>query len=168
MDFKAIKGKYRRYEAKVPVCLDGVALGDLDAAKAELERLLEAGPDSDTATLGGDPELNAAKQRVAELEQICAEATVDFRVRAVPRSVYRMLEAQHPDPEQKLAWAKEGFSKALIQACLVDPVVTDDEFTELLDEMVNGGTFEELFDACWSICNTQQRAPFTRAASVTT
>lgn len=164
-DFKTIKGKFRRYEATVPVCLDGEALGDLDAARV---RMVELSQSADDDSLAGAPGFADARAEVERLEQVVAEATVKFRLRAVPRSVYRMLEAQHPDEEGKGGWNTETFPKALILACLVDPKVDADEATELVDDMLTTGGVEALFDACWSICNSQQRAPFPRAASETT
>lgn len=164
-DFKTIKGKFRRYEATVPVCLDGEALGALDAARA---RMVELSQSADDDSLAGAPGFAEARAEVERLEQDVADATLPFRLRALPRSVYRMLEAEHPDPDGKGGWNVETFPKALIRACLIDPKVDPDEATELIDDMLTSGGVEALFDACWSICNSQQRAPFPRAASVTT
>lgn len=162
-DIKSLLKQAKRRETTEDVCLRG----DLVGEQEQLQRQLAQLPKSDK--LGGDPE----RQRItAELERLLAEmrdATVTFTLRALPDADFQRLVDEHPprrdgdEPNRGDAQAgynRATFSRALIRACVVDPLLDDEDwhlvFAEALDPLqvtrlymaaarVNGGNADVPF-----------------------
>lgn len=132
LTFDAFQKRKRRREDVHPVVVDG----DCSAAYELAERALTR------AKLFGDDEGTAAAQKtLADAEAELREATVVFRLRALPREgegSFAVLKAEHPptdadheiirdatgDPKAKARWRIATFEPAVVAATLTEPQVT--------------------------------------------
>lgn len=189
-DFKALLAAAKMPERAVPICLRG----DLTAEFEELERQLDdaqrvvAASIEDAATAGGIAE------RMEELRREMLAHTYQFRLRAMPRPAWRAFIAEHPprkDPEtgevderdKYVGINSETFYPALIRASVVDPVLSDDGWRQLLgddeterarrraagepveDGVLTDRQFDTLSSAAWGLNRRDIDVPFSLAAS---
>jgi len=167
-DFEDILARAKARETSVDICLAGDLLAEHERLSDELDRAVREHESRASRSLGDtNPTVGLAEQ-VRALEEQITEATVSFRFRAVPRSKYRELEAQHPGrPDKAEAWNPETFAPALIAACSLDPRMSEADVSRLMDTL-NAGQAEQLFNAAWTCCNEAPRVPFNAAASALT
>lgn len=152
-------------ESVVPVCVRG----DLAAEVEELNRRLAELKERPTDRLVGNPEARRIAEQIEALRAEMAEATVKFRLRALPHREYAKLEAQHPprkddDRDTTVGFNLETFPEPLIRACLVEPQLDDDAWQHLIDSL----TFHQwdaLFTAALMLNRREVSIPFSLAAS---
>ncbi len=168
-DFTALLAGAQLPERTVPVCLRG----DLVAAHEAADRaLVEA-----QRTPSTGKEDTGVGERLAEVEHIeglMRESTYLFRVRALPRRAFRALMAEHPprrtetgDPDPgdaQLSINRDTFFDALLRASTVDPVLTGEQWDELLDKLTDR-QYGDLTDAAWFVNRDEVSVPFSLAAS---
>lgn len=171
-DVHALLGEAKRPERTVRLCLRGDLQVAWDEAKATFDRLSEEG-------LAGRLTDGSARRKAAEamaaIEEQMRGATVEFRLRALPRQQWRALMAEHPFrtgedgkvlPADAMGVNSETFFDALIRVCVVNPELSDDEWTRL-DEVLSDRQFDELANAAWGINRHAVDIPFSSAASRT-
>lgn len=180
-------------EASHPVCLRADLTAEFEAAERELE-LLRKQP-RQTDSLAGSP-ATALVRRIEELQQEMTAATYTFRLRALPKSKWRALVAEYPprkddkgDPvpeDVQIGVNREEFLDALIKVSVFDPVMTADQWLDLVgdtendrrqlkaagkeDEIKDGALtdrqYSDLCDEAWFLNRGEVSVPFSRAASL--
>lgn len=93
--------------------------------------------------------------------------TVDFKLRALPRSEYRAMLDDHPPVDSGAEWNPDTFCPALIAACCVDPVMTGEQATQIWNEW-EAGEVGRLFLACWQLNEQTAGVGFTLPGSAKT
>lgn len=159
-------------EASHPVCLRADLTAEFEAAERELE-LLRKQPQK-TDSLAGSP-AGVLVRRIEEIQQEMTAATYTFRLRALPKSKWRALVAAYPPrkdekgepvPEDaQIGVNREKFLDALIKVSVIDPVMTEEQWAELLDT-VTDRQYQDLCDEAWFLNRGEVSVPFSRAASL--
>lgn len=159
-------------EASHPVCLRADLTAEFEAAERDLE-LLRRQP-RQTDSLAGSP-AGALVRRIEELQQEMTAATYTFRLRALPKSIWRALVASFPPrqdaggnplPEDaQIGVNREEFLDALIKVSVVDPEMSAEQWAELL-ETITDRQYSDLCDEAWFLNRGEVSVPFSRAASL--
>jgi hypothetical protein len=142
----------------VPVCLDGDASAELEAAEAELEGLGEWVPTS----MGETNPAVALIERVEAAREAVRAARHDFAFQALGHTTYSRLLAAHPPAEG----APEGshydagtFLPVLLSQCCTDPVMSLPQ-VELLLDRVNDGQARQMYAAALEVNEEPSPIPF--------
>jgi hypothetical protein len=98
--------------------------------------------------------------------------SVDFVVQAMSRSEWVKLIAAHPprdgvEIDQRMGLNSESYWPALLKRCVVDPVVTPEQWKSLLDGVLSSSQYEALTDAAWAVNRAEVSVPFSRSALLT-
>ncbi len=167
-NFTAMLAKAQLPETTVPICLAGHLAAEHEAAERELEEASRKPGDSLAGTGAA-----AIVERIEALEVEMRENTYDFRLRAMPRAAWTTLVNAHPprrgdDNEivdtDRMGVNAETFYAAIIRACLVDPELTDDEWSQL-EQKLTDRQYSDLADAAWALNRREVDIPFSLAAS---
>jgi len=139
LTYAQYKAKKKPREVTYPLVTDNDAVAAFRLADVNLRK----------AKLSGEQQqIDAAQKAADEAEEAVREATLIFRLRALPRDVYAELKAEHPpteddhaeqreytgDAKAKAAWHTKTFGPALVSACLVEPEATVEEADEMRRE----------------------------------
>lgn len=125
-------------EAVVPVCLDASAIEAYREAELEARR---AAADS----LSGKPEAPTVSE---DLVSRVEASTIRFTLRALPRRQWTDLVKSHPPrkdsrEDRQVGFNEETLYEALVRACIVDPVPSDEEWAQI-DEVLTEGEWIRL------------------------
>lgn len=163
-----IKGKRRRQTTE-PVCLRGDLAGEYDDLATQLERL----PDSNK--LGGDPNRRRITDEMDRLRAEMEEATVTFRLEAMPDAQFQQLMEDHPPrrdgDEVNAGDAEAGYDRAtfyrpLVRACTIDPELDDEDWDLLLGEDgLSPADMSRLIAAALRVNTRRVDVPFSPAGS---
>lgn len=153
-----------RQERSIPVCLAGALVGQVEALDLEL---VEARKNAQT--LGAQGDVRKLAERIQSLREQMESLTEVFRLRGLSRPENVKLKADHPPRQgnkvdEQLGFNEETYYPALIHACLVEPAMTVEEWTELQDELAEG-EFTKLGVAAWQATTGAVSIPFSLAAS---
>lgn len=148
-------------ERTVMICIRGDLAGEAERLSAELARTAEDWEPSDLTE--EHPGRAIAAQLKAVREQVKA-AEVPFLLRYIGDRAYSDLLAKHPSEKDEELFDSETFPRALIAASCADPVMTEEEVTDLF-EVINEGEIKKLFDAAWDVHHASDVVPFSLAAS---
>lgn len=175
-EIKAIIAGAKRPERTVPVPMRG----DLAAECEQLERRLreaEAERESPSASLSGNPEVVEIAQRIEALREEMQDSIVEFRLRALPgrRSrnakvpTWTQLKDANPPREGNAKDKDNGvnmeqFNIELVRVSIVDPVLDEEDFDNLLEGLSDGG-FTLLVGNCYGVNQADVDVPFSYAAS---
>lgn len=164
-NFKTMLAEAKRPEHTVEVCLRG----DLVAQHEQLEVALEQAQKNRTDSLDGDG-VGELVDAIQDLEARMHDNTYPFVFRALPKPAYRALVAAHPPREDdkrdgSMMFNVDTFYPAAIRACVIDPVLDDAEWTDLLDEKLSDRQFTELGLAVLAVNIGEVSVPFSLAAS---
>lgn len=168
-DFTTLLAAAKLPERTVPVCLRGDLVAAHEAADRALAEALRTPPTGKED--GGAGPLIAEVER---LQKQMRDSTYQFRLRAMDRAAFRALmaanpprrtENDEPDPgDVQTGFNRETFFDALLKACTVDPVLTDEQWTDLLGKLTDR-QYGDLTDAAWYLNRDEVSVPFSRAAS---
>ncbi|GAA1164113.1 hypothetical protein F4556_002358 [Kitasatospora gansuensis] len=137
--------------------------GDLAGQIQDLERsLADVGTWSPSSMADADPRREIAEQ-IADLQGQLRCSAADFRLQALPDEEWSDLLAAHPGRHAEEGFNPVTLSPALVAACCVDPVMTEDEYRGLC-QVINHGQREDLEAAAWRV-NNDTAVPFSLAAS---
>lgn len=161
--------------AKLPERIVHLCLrGDLAAEHERLSAELSAAQRSNTTSLAGNSHAARLAEDIRALEELMAESTVAFRLRALPRRQWAQLVAAHPprrdeggrvvDTDASGVNIDEFMADAL-RRCVVDPVLADEDWTSLVDECLTDAQYTQLSDAAWALNRREVDVPFSLAAS---
>jgi hypothetical protein len=163
-DFDALLDDAKIAEKVVPICLRGDLVAEHEALDRQLEQLI----DKPVTKLGGDGR-GQLQQQILALEAQMAAATVPFRFRALTRADWHAFVAEHPprpddERDARLGINRATFYEAMVRRCLVEPVVSAEQW-ERLDKVLTDRQFDQLADAAWGINRRDVDVPFSEAAS---
>jgi hypothetical protein len=152
-------------ETTVSVCLRG----DLAAEVEELERQLATQEALPRVSIADGGQARATAERIGELQAERDKFTRQFRLRAMDRHRWTAFILQHPPRQGDEADARMGYNRdtllpELVRTCLVDPVLTDDQWTKL-DAVLSDAQFDSLATAAWGINRRDVSVPFSPTAS---
>jgi hypothetical protein len=161
--FSALLKEGRLPERTVDICLRGDLVAEFEAADAALTEALRRPADSKEGS--GTAEL---LRRVEAIQAEMRESTYTFRIRALTNAAYRELELAHPprddDPnDQQVRFNRATFFTALLIATTYDPVLTGEEWEELLGKLTDR-QYGELTDAAFYSNRDAVSVPFSKAA----
>ncbi len=164
-ELDALLASAKRPEAVVPVCLRG----DLQAEWETLDKRLTELRTRSLGKLAPAPEHREMADRIVELERTMADSTVDVRLRGLDRRAWRELVAAHParpdvNTDGVLGVNGETFFDALVAASIVEPEMTSEQTSSLLDALTSQ-QFDSLADAAWGLNRRDVSVPFSLAAS---
>lgn len=169
-DIHALLGEATRAERTVNLCLRG----DLQAEWDELRTRFDELGDAPASRMVDGAQRRRLAQQMADVEERMRAATVPFRLRALPRREWQALTREHryrtgPDgkvlPEDAMLVNSETFFEPLVRACVVEPELSDDEWTVLLEDKLTDRQFDVLAAAAWGINRKDVDVPFSSAAS---
>lgn len=169
-DFKTLLAEAKLPERSVPVCLRG----DLVAEFEELERQLQEAQRSTVSSIEDGGGAAIAEQMEALRAQM-REHTYQFRLRALPKPAYRKLKAEHPPRKNDdtgevlsedvyLDANIEAIQEPLVRACIVDPVLDDITWTDLVGKLTDR-QYGELVGTAIHVNRGGVDIPFSHAAS---
>lgn len=170
MNIDDILNQAKPVERSIPLCLRGDLVAQYEKLDRERANLEPGSHDSLTVS----PAMAIARQMAALREQM-QEATVTFVVRGLPRKRFQALAAEHPPrrgPDGNIheddAYNQVNgltFYDPLIRLCLLEPVMTDEQLTRLLDEVLSDRQWSDLAGLCLVACRGSVDIPFSSAAS---
>lgn len=171
IDIKGLLKQAKRRQATEDVCLRGDLAGEYEQLVRELAEL----PANNK--LGGDPE----RQRIADdMERLRAEmaaGTVPFVLRALSDTAFQQLADEHPPRregdglngrDEEMGFNRATFYPALIRACVVEPVLDEEDWSLLLDNpdtAISAGQMVKLRIAAMQVNGAEVDVPFSPAAS---
>jgi hypothetical protein len=168
-DFTTLLAAAKLPERTVQVCLRGDLVAEHEAADRALVEAQRNPSDS--------KEGNGSGSLIATVERLQAEmrdSTYPFRIRAMDRVAFRALIAAHPprrteNDEPDAGDVQAGFNRdtyfdALLKASVVDPVLSDEQFADLLSKLTDR-QYGDLTDAAWMVNRNEVSVPFSLAAS---
>lgn len=161
-DITQILSQAKAREKSVYLCLAGDLIAEVDRLERQLGELSGDPwqPDSLAAT---NPAQKIAKQIKAVRDRM-KKAETEFRFRALGDKKYSDLMAAHPAKTAEEAWDPQTFPKALVTACAIDPVMTEEQ-AEALFEILNEAQRHELMQAAYDVNNEATSIPFSVTAS---
>lgn len=159
-------------ETTVPTVMRGDLAAEYEAALRDLEQAKAHRGNS----LAGSGE-GAVRDRLRDIETQMRDSVVDFRLRALPRNVWRELREAHPPRERdgemlvedRLAGGVnvETISEPLVLASVVYPDdMTAEDWETLLPNLTNR-QFDELVRAAWDLNTGRVDVPFLSDGSAT-
>jgi hypothetical protein len=159
-----ILGQLKLPERVYPLCMRADLRAEWEAAEAELAAAERSVLDS---LAGSSKATAAAAKRVQQLEAEMAEHTVHLKLRALTHRAWSDLLAKHPPrPDtDDTTWNSETFGVALLAACAVDPVMTEDQAGTLVDRLTLG-QWNDLVLVLYNINTDRVDVPKSRRASV--
>lgn len=188
-DFKKLLADAKPPERTVPICLRA----DLTGEHERLDRELKQAQNNKGADSLEDSGAGALVEQIEALQAEMRENSYEFRLRALPKRLFRALLNEHPprrdeetgDPVREdtvLGVNRDTFYPVLIRVSCVDPQLDDDEWRVLLgdgeaeaarrlaaDEPVEDGKltdwqFQELASTAFELNAWKVDVPFSRAA----
>lgn len=156
-----ILAKARPREKTVMVCIRGDLAGEAERLQDELSRVSE---DWEPTDLGDVHPARAIAERLKAVHGQVREAEEPFKLRYIGDKAYSDLMAAHPSNDDNEAFDSEAFPRALVAASCVEPVMSEEQVTQLF-EVINEGEIKKLFDAAWDVHNSSDVIPFSLAAS---
>lgn len=167
-DFKSLLAGAKMPERIVQLCLRG----DLTAEVEKLFYELQKAKAQKTDSLAGNG-TGELIERIEALQAEMREHTAPVRLRALPRARWRELKEKHPPrrdddgdalPEDLRSGVNRAtFFEPLVRASVVDPDLTDSEWSQLLDAITDM-QFEELAGVAWELNQERVDVPFSPAA----
>jgi hypothetical protein len=156
-----ILAKAKPREKTVMVCIRGDLAGEAERLQDELSRVSE---DWEPADLSEAHPGRAIAEQLKAVHQQVREAEEPFKLRYIGDKAYSDLMAAHPSEDANEAFDSEAFPRALVAASCVEPVMSEEQVTQLF-EVINEGEIKKLFDAAWDVHNSSDLIPFSLAAS---
>lgn len=166
MNIDELLAQARLAEDQVQICLRPDLLASYKAATVALEEADRAHKADGSLEAAG--KLAAAAAVDALREQMLA-ASVTFTVRALPQRRWTSLYGEHPprDADQddlRVGFNRDTFYDVLVRECVVEPALTADQWTLLLDRL-SAAQYASLKTTAWMVNNADVDVPFLLTAS---
>lgn len=158
-----ILGQIRLPERVYNLCVRA----DLRAEWEQYEKALAVAELEGRDSLAG---LSAAGKGLAkklrDLEAEMEQHTAPIRLRALTHRALSDLVAAHPPREDKDdgAFNTDTFGVALLAACAIDPVMSEEQAGQLVDGLTHG-QWDDAFNTLWSLNRSSVDVPKSRRAS---
>lgn len=167
MDIDSLLDGARRPEKKVTLCLRGDLQAEWEALHEAIgKKMVSSGRKLSDSV---DP---ATADRIRELEAEMREHSLTLTLRALPRRDWLRLVRDHPErpgdaADRELGVNRDTFFDAVVLACIVDPEMTEEQKSRLLD-VITDAQYESLSNAAWVLNRKDISVPFSPIASRTT
>lgn len=157
---KELLARSQRAVRVVDICTRADLVDEAEKLETRLERAR-----ADQSSIGGNPDVPALEQQLAELREQMEEATITFRIRGLSQRKYTEVVAQHPPRKDDKRDALLGMNiddviEQLIKLGTEEPQLDDDDWQILLDDVLNQATYVQLTDAAWSVNAKDVSVPF--------
>lgn len=111
--------------------------------------------------------------RIEEIEAQVRADSVKFRFQALGRRALQKLIDAHPPRQGKNRDQMVGFNQdtatdELVRKCLVEPALSDQAITELIEDQLTDGQYEELANTVWQLNRRSVDVPFSLNGSAGT
>lgn len=153
-------------EKTVPVCLRG----DLQVQFEALEKRLDEAMRGRSDSLASGSTVRDLAEQIEALRTEMTAHTFEFRLRAKGRRTWQKLMDSHPprpdsDSDRAIGVNEATFYDALIRESTVEPVLSGEQWTLLLDEQLTSLQFDRLATTAWSLNRRDVDVPFSHTAS---
>jgi hypothetical protein len=113
------------------------------------------------------------RSRLDEIEAQVRADSIKFRFKALGRRALQKLTDAHPPRKDKPRDQLHGFDEdaataALIRKCLVEPELSDEAVTELIEDELTDGQYEQLSNTVWALNRRTADIPFSLTGSAPT
>lgn len=146
---------------KVKVCTRPDLVDEYEELNARVASARE-----NPTSISGAPELPTWTARLEELKDEIEDTTIEFTIRGLPSEEYTKLAVKYPAREgnQKDLLAGgvnvDEIAEQLIRLGTVDPVLDEEDWVELLTNVVTNVGYTKLTLAAWAANNRDVSAPF--------
>ena len=89
---------------------------------------------------------------------------VTFKFRGISAAAYSAIQERFPTEGNRGGWDVIKGAHALLAACAIDPVMTEDQAARLVDQISNG-QLDKLFSAALLATQGDSSVPFSARAS---
>lgn len=144
--------------------------GDLVAEVERLEREISAqhNPLGDTR-LTGNAEARKIAEQIESLRAEMQDSTIEFVLQALPRRAFQKFYADHPPrdsnaDDKAMGYNTETFHDDLVRASIVEPVLSDEQWGQLADNMT-AAQWHEFVTASQTLNMERVSIPFSLSAS---
>lgn len=169
-DFAALLAGAKLPERTVELCMRSDLVADFEELDKRLAALVEK-PNPYMA----DDGRQVMRERLEALEAEMKAATYPFRLRGMPKPKFRALVAAHPprrdekgdirEEDRALRLNRETFFDDLTRASIVDPELTDEQWTMMLAKMTDR-QLDLLATVAWNLNRDDVDIPFSRGVSL--
>jgi hypothetical protein len=160
-DIAQILKAAKKRQKSVFLCLAGDKVAELARLEHQLAGLGKAWEPTSLAET--DPRTQLAKKVASARKAVRAEET-EFVFQALGDKEWSDLLAAHPSDNKDQLWDPETFGPALISACALDPVMTDEQVRELF-EVLNAAQRDELWRGAYDVNVEAPSIPFSLTES---
>lgn len=163
--FSELLTEGRLPERTVDLCLRGDLVAEFEAADRQLKQMLNTPGDSKEG-----PGTGELVRRIEAVQVQMRESTYTFRIRALDNAAYRELRMAHPpraedEMDERVGFNRSTFFTALLRATTYDPVMTAEQWDDLLGKLTDR-QYGELTDAAYFSNRDAVSVPFSQAASL--
>lgn len=173
-NFKTMLAEAKLPEKTIQVCLRGDLAGEFE----QLKQLLSDAQNDRADALDAGADVAELAGQLEALRQEMLTHTYPFKVRALPQREFRALRTEHPprmvdaagdvkvhDDDSGFGVNMVTFFDTLVRRCVVDPVLDDAEWDDLLGEKLTSSQYDALALAAWFVNVRDVDIPFSYAAS---
>lgn len=158
---KQLLAEAQRAVRTVPICTRADLVDEFELLESRITKAKEAAGDS---LAGADTA--AMEARLAVLKEEMADASITFKIRALPDREFTKLVAEHPGRKGNKADELLGMNidevvEQLIKRGTVEPEMDGGDWEQLLGEVLNRATYEQLTNAAWSVNKQDVSVPFS-------
>jgi hypothetical protein len=165
-DLDAILANATVAERVVPVYMDRAGVGEIE----QLNKALEARQTQVSGRMSSDPECQRIAQEIDAVQERIRASLINVRLQEMPGPEWRKLKRQHPPlPQDKvqnvLGMNTATFFEPAVKACMVEPVMSDEQYQLFLDK-IRDGQWTALANAVLELNQENATVPLSRAASL--
>lgn len=158
---KQLLSEAQRAVRTVDVCTRADLVDEAERLEARIERAKASAGDS----LAGAPDVSDLDARLAELKEEMADASITFKIRGLAERKYTQLIAQHPpragnDGDKAMGFHVDDVVEQLIRLGTEEPKLDLDDWTLLLEDVLNKATYAQLTNAAWAVNARDVSVPF--------
>lgn len=170
VDVDAILAGARLPEKIVKLCLRGDMQTSLEEAEQALAQAKSVAEVADSLA-GVGAGVRGAEVRIEQIRQTMVDHVLPLTLRALPRPRFAALLGEHPPREDRPGDRALGCNEStmmpfLARACLVDPQLSEQQWTRLLD-VITDRQWDEISWAAWMLNRGEVSVPLPSAASPT-
>lgn len=154
---KALLRGSQRAVRNVKICTRADLVDEAETVEARIRKAKE------TDSLA--PDVSDLEARLAELREQMEDASIEFRIRALPRREFTKLITENPAREDNKHDAVLGMNidevvEQLIRRGTEEPELDAADWEILLGDVLNQATYKQLTNAAWSVNEHDVSIPF--------
>lgn len=154
-------GRVKMPVRSVTICLDA----DLQAEHDQLAEQLEVVRRENVAKMGDTVKGKEIAERIGELEEAMRSSEQVFKFKGLNKNALNVLYKRFPAKDNKsMVWDPETGAFALLAAAAVEPEMSEEQATRLLD-VVSQGQADKLVGCAWLAATGSSSVPLSVRAS---